>query len=257
MSVTTVQRIGLVNKSSKSIDISEITAVARALQIQVERDFGRIWGIQAQIIPFHEGDSIAPGIWPINIVDRPTGGLGIHLGEEDHKPYAEVQASDDPPWSSIASHELLEMLADPYGIKFRQGPDIDPDSDGHMVSYLVEVGDPCEIYSYNILGVEVSDFVTPEYYNSRAAPFESLDFTKRLIKPYEVPEGCYISWQDPIDRRWHQKKTSGEFVTSEREIDFKNPESRQDRDEAFGGEEQEIRHNLPKLLKAYQKRRKK
>jgi hypothetical protein len=53
--------------------------------------------------------------------------------------------------------------------------------------------------------------------------------------------------QDPIDRRWHQKNMSGEFVTSEREIDFKNPDSRKDRDYAFRGEEQELRHNLPKL----------
>lgn len=66
-----------------------------------------------------------------------------------------------------------------------------------------------------------------------------------------------MNWQDPLDRRWHQKNTSGEFVTSAREIDFKSPDPRLDRDLAFGGEEQEIRHNLPKLLNAYQKRRKK
>jgi hypothetical protein len=256
MSVSTGQRIGLINKSSKSIDFSEIIGVARALQIQVDRDFGPIWGVRAQITPFRQDDSIPPGVWPINIVDHPTGGLGIHLGEEERKPYAEVQASDDPPWSSIASHELLEMLADPYALSFKQAPSIDPDSDGHLVSYLVEVGDPCEIHSYSILNVEVSDFVTQQYYNPHAVPFESLDFMTRLHKPYEVPLGCYISWEDPLDRRWHQKNTSGEFVTSEKEIDFKdNP--RRNRDLAFGPEEEKIRHDLPKLLKAYQKRRNK
>ena len=141
------------------------------------------------------------------------------------------------------------MLADPYGNHFVRAPDIDPDSDAHLVSYLVEVGDPCEVFSYSIAGVKVSDFVTPEYYNVYAAEGEPLDHLGRLIHPLEVPAGCYISWIDPEDGRWHQKLPDGEFVTAARKAHrTRNP--RDDRDESFPADEE--RHDLPVLLERFE-----
>ena len=87
-------------------------------------------------------------------------------------------------------------------------------SDGHLVDYLVEVCDPCEVFTFEVKGVTVSDFVTPEYYNEHAAPGTSLDFLGRLSKPLEVPRGCYLSWMDPADLHWHQKLPDGRFVTA-------------------------------------------
>jgi hypothetical protein len=76
---------------------------------------------------------------------------------------------DTQDWPVTASHELLEILVDPLGHQFRRAPDIDPASDGHLIAYLVEVGDPCEVFSYPIGDVAVSDFVTPDYYDPKAA----------------------------------------------------------------------------------------
>jgi hypothetical protein len=241
------RRIGLINRSSKTIDFTEIASVVQALQTQIDRDFSAIWGIRAQILSLHQNDPIPHGVWPISVVNTPVGGLGIHL-DKNSKPYAQVKNTAD--WSITASHELLEMLVDPYGHRFVQGPDIDPTSDGHLVSYLVEVGDPCEVYFYNIGNVRVSDFVTVEYYNANAPKNDSFDFLRRLLKPYEVPKGCYISWQDPRDQRWHQKRPNGKFIRSESKVnDKKNP--RDDRDAAFGKDEENVRHDLPKLLMDY------
>src|SRR5207244_1062064 len=126
----------------------------------------------------------------------------------------------------------------------------DPSSDGHLVGYLVEVGDPCEIYEYDIDGVAVSDFVTPDYYDENAEAGTLLDFLARLGAPYEVPDGCYISWVDPEDQNWHQKQTDGSFARSRRKIDPKrNP--RDDRDDALGGDEKAGRHELSKIRAAY------
>jgi hypothetical protein len=94
--------------------------------------------------------------------------------------------------------------------------------------------------------------VTPDYYHAEIKN-GVFDFLSRLSNSFEVPQGCYISWQDHEDRRWHQKKTNGKFVTGEPIDTKKNP--REDRDSSFGEDEEKSRHNLPKILEAYHKSR--
>jgi hypothetical protein len=243
-----VRHIVLTNRSSQDISFAQLSEVAVALQTQVDRDFAPIWGIRAQIMPLNSGDQIPRRAWPIFIMDQSEAGLGVHL-DQHRKPFAEVQAGRD--WSITASHELLEMLVDPLGHRLVRAPDIDPHvHDGHLVSYLQEVCDPCEVFAYAIGQVGVSDFVTPDYYNPDAPEGAELDFLKRLSTPYEVPKGCYISWEDPLDGRWHQKKPDGTFVTAKERSDAKrNP--RDDRDHAFGDDEDDVRHDLRQILTAY------
>lgn len=246
-----VRHIVLINKSSAKIAFSDVDRVASALQMQLDRDFTPVWGRRAHISPLDSSESIPASAWPIRIVDAPVGGLGIHL-DRAHKPYAQVKPTSD--WSVTASHELLEMLADPFGNHFIQAPDIDPKSDGHLVQYLVEVGDPCEVYEYKIDGVAVSDFVTRDYYDESASTV-ALDFLGRLSKPYAVPKGCYISWQDPQDNHWHQKTPDGKFTTARTAIHPKrNP--RDDRDKAFGPTVEAERHDLPSIRAMYRPVRK-
>jgi hypothetical protein len=68
-----------------------------------------------------------------------------------------------------------------------------------------------------------------------------------------VPPGCYLSWQDPQDGRWHQKRPAGSFVTAEERVHpRRNP--REDRDGAFGGDQERGQHELPHILAAYRDR---
>jgi hypothetical protein len=234
------------NTTSSSIAFDEIVQVSQALQAQLDHDFSTVWGRHAHVLPLPRSQKIPPGAWPIYLVDRSSAGLGVHL-DKNGIPYAEVTA--DQQWSITASHELLEMLFDPLGNQFRQGPDIDPNAPRHLVSYLVEVADPCEIYSYKISGVSVSDFILSEYYDENADEGTPFDFLGKLSEPYSVPGGCYISWQDPLDDHWHQKTPDGQIITASRKINHnKNP--RDDRDDSFGEEEEEKRnrHNLSKIL---------
>lgn len=235
------RHLALTNRSSHAIPLATVSQVAQALQIQLDRDFTPVWGVAAIITAFDKGEKIPASHWPLRIVDRPVGGLGIHL-DRNHHPYAQIMATSD--WSVTASHEMVEMLVDPYGQKFISAPDIDPHSDHHQVRYLVEVGDPCEIWSYEIQGVALSDFVTPEYYNDHAPPGTAFDYLGRLSKPLEVPRGCYISWIDPADMHWHQKQPDGTFVTARPPVHpHRNP--REDRDHAFGNDP--ARHDLPAI----------
>ncbi len=232
-------QVVLVNHSSMVIPRSALRDVAAALSTQVNRDLLPEWKMSAAVAAGAPDAALPEGAWPINIVDRPVGGLGIHL-DHNGQPYAQVMATPD--WSITASHELLEMLVDPFGRQFKAGRDITPGAGNQRANYLVEVCDPCEVYTYDVEGVRVSDFVSHAYYDAAAMDGARLDFLGRLTKPLTVPRGCYLSWQNPGDGRWHQKRPDGTFVRSDGMIDpERNP--RDDRDAKLP-EEGGDRHDL-------------
>jgi hypothetical protein len=239
-------QVVLLNRSSLEIPRAELVNVAAALTIQAQRDLPAEWGMGAEVTAAAAGATPGTGTWPITIVDRPVGGLGIHL-DRKHQPYAQVMATAD--WSVTASHELLEMLVDPFGQQFMAGPDITPGSDGRRVNYLVEICDPCEVYAYDIDGVRVSDFVTRDYYNAAATVGAAIDFLGKLKTPFAVPRGCYLSWENPEDGRWHQKRPDGTFSRSEEKVDpRRNP--RDDRDVKLP-EEGGDRHDLEFIMASF------
>ena len=239
--------VTLQDQSSSGLTLSQLQDVTQALQIQLDRDFTPIWGVHAVVQALDRAEKVPAHAWPMTILDQSDAGLGVHL-DKNGKPFAEIQKGDD--WSITASHEMLELLVDPLGHKLRSDPDIDPASDGHQVQYLVEVGDPCEIFAYSINGINVSDFITPEFYDTNAAPGALFDFLGRLAKALDVPEGCYISWIDPEDGKWHQKQTDGTFITARAKA---NPKlsPRDQRDIAFSDDENKSRHDLLAIRRKY------
>ncbi|MDQ1519474.1 MAG: hypothetical protein QOI55_547, partial [Actinomycetota bacterium] len=86
--------------------------------------------------------------------------------------------------SVAASHEVVELLADPVCNHYVDG------LDGYM--YALEVADPTEGDSYTIGDVAVSNFVYPEYWNPWAkhenTKFDHLDL---ITRPFEVRENGY------------------------------------------------------------------
>ena len=242
-----IRHVTLQDQSSLNLTRSEVQDVTNALQIQLDRDFTPVWGVHAVVQALNQGENVPANAWPMTILDHSDAGLGVHL-DKNGKPFAEIQAGDD--WSITASHEMLEMLVDPLGRKLQSDPDIDPGADGHEVQYLVEVVDPCEIFSYPINGINVSDFITPEFYDTNAPAGTEFDFLGRLSQAFEVPQGCYISWFDPQDGRWHQKQPDGTFITARQQANpRKSP--RDQRDGAFSEDENRGRHNLLIIRRKY------
>jgi hypothetical protein len=100
---------------------SELTSVSAALQQQATHDFGPPWGVEATVDAFMSLYDVPLGYWPV-IVRRDiheSGAAGVHM-DQDGQPFALVQYG--PSWSLTASHECLEMLADPFGNRLRAGP---------------------------------------------------------------------------------------------------------------------------------------
>src|SRR5262249_14117390 len=137
---------------------------------------------------------------------------GFH--DKKGHPFAKVlYDAQTPVWTVAASHELLEMLADPSGNRVYVGPSL-REGQG-QVEYIMEVCDPCEAMdcAYIVNGVMVSDFYTPDFENSAATGAAQFDFTGKLTKPLQVVDGGYISWFDPISQSiWQQFVEKGKII---------------------------------------------
>jgi hypothetical protein len=179
--------------------------VSAALQKQASRDFGPMWEVSATVDAFEKLEDVPIGYWPMIIRDDIgfAGAAGIHL-DRDGQPFALIQTSAG--WSLTASHECLEMLADPFGNKLIAGPAPKQAKGQKRVEFLVEVCDPSEAakFGYTVNGILLSDFYTPHYFDPVSSPAVRYSFTGAIKKPREVLKGGYLSWHDPVTDHWFQ-----------------------------------------------------
>lgn len=194
---------------SPSVTLAQVSSVAASLQKQVTRDFGPLWGISATVDAFENLEAIPVDYWPVIVRDdiQQPGAAGFHTDDQG-QPFSLVQA--DAGWELTASHETLEMLADPFGNRTIAGaPPLGagaPVSEFKRVIYLVEVCDPCEEkqFAYEVNGVQLSDFITPHYYDPTGATGVQYSFRGSIKEPHTVLEGGYVSFGNPVDNHWYQ-----------------------------------------------------
>src|SRR5271156_3838926 len=100
----------------------QIAAVVPDLQIQVSRDFAPVWGIDCTLSFVGKGKTPPTGSWWLVILDDSTqeGSLGFHETTSQGLPCGKVFAKSDiqygMSWSVTVSHELLELLVDPFTV---------------------------------------------------------------------------------------------------------------------------------------------
>lgn len=186
-----------------------LAPVAAALQKQVQRDFAPIWKVSATVAAFPTLAATPEGYWPIVIKDDigAPDALGYHT-DEHNQPKSLVVAADG--WATTCSHELLEMLADPFGNRLWQAQSpVEPEE---RVRILVEVCDPCEAnqFNYEIDGVAVSDFATPAWYHTVDRLGATYSFAGHLVEPRKIETGGYVSWVD-AEGDWFQQTWFGEL----------------------------------------------
>jgi hypothetical protein len=162
--------IAIVNRSTVLTDAA-ITAVIPAIQKQISSQLASAWNVDA-VLSFVGlgGPTPAAGNWALTITDNtddPAGDLGYHSSDANG-PYAKVFAKTSldaqQEWSSVLSHELLEMLVNPLGCLAAFIPW--DDSGVRGTYYDLEVCDPVypKDQCYSIDNVLVSDFVFPAWF---------------------------------------------------------------------------------------------
>lgn len=188
-------KMAIINASTVVTDESQVKKVVAALQKQVSRDFAPVWGIDADLRYVPKGGKPKPDEWWLAILDDSdqAGALGYHDVTRQGLPLGKVFAKTDQvygeQWSVTASHELLEMLADPNInlTVFEEAA-----SGGRMYAY--EVCDACEAeaFAYRIDGVLVSDFVYPSWFESFRQQGSQFDHSKKISRPFQLLKGGYI-----------------------------------------------------------------
>ena len=165
-----------------------IKEVAAAVQRQITRDFAPVWSVNATVDPFISLRDVPPGYWPVVVRDDLPGMdvIGIHLDDKG-QPFALVKYSRT--WSLTVSHEVLEMIVDPWGNRLTPGGSPLPGQG--LVELLVEVCDPSGDveHAYTVNGHLVSDFVMPSYYEPLAVPGARYSFTGAITRPRDIATG--------------------------------------------------------------------
>lgn len=205
-----VNHTALVSES-KLISQKDLMVVSAALQKQAVRDLGPIWDVSATVDAFERLEDVPLGYWPMILRDDIgfDGAAGIHL-DKDGQPFALITASDTvDEWSLTASHEVCEMLVDPFGNRLVAGDSPKPDQG--RVMFLVEVCDPSESadFAYTSNGILVSDFYTPHYFDPMVALGVRYSFTDAVKEPRDVLPGGYLSWIDSESDEWWQETWFG------------------------------------------------
>lgn len=198
-----VINVAVVSESKlETYDFTHTAILAAALQQQVTRDFSPLWNVYATVSAFEKLDHVPQGYWPIIIRDE-SDVRGAHQ-DRLNQPFAIVRTRDnDVPLS--CSHELLEMLVDPYLNRLVTSLSLRVNSKGdHFpVEYLVEICDPCGgfQFGYPVNGLVLCDFVTPRYFDDTQFQCTRYSFTGAVTAPKQILPGGYLTWYDrSIDR---------------------------------------------------------
>jgi hypothetical protein len=155
----------------------------------------------------------------IYITDYGNQGFGgVHEDDQVQHfdiPWALITVTDQN-WTITLSHEVLELLADPWGSRFVVQSQY-PISGWPSQDWIVEVCDACEAEALAYAGtggVLVSDFVLPAYFNISIPAATPLDFKGHLFRntklqptaqfPFPMNQGGYLSFINPTTNDFRQ-----------------------------------------------------
>lgn len=215
-------QFAVVNRSSL-VSGADVAMMSNAVELQILDDAGDAWGY-GNVKYYVDESQISEGHWIITILDDPdqADALGYHLeaagkvkGFVFARPVLEagggILDGKGTPYSvsSVLSHEILEMLADPF-VNAWWGR-----TDGTLIA--AEICDPVEgdTYTKTILGhpVLVSNFVFPKYTDPETS-LSDRSFSDRLdmMGKLSTPLSCGVGGYLIVQRGGEQSEEYGELM---------------------------------------------
>lgn len=213
-------QIAVVNASNLADE--DVAEGMTALQRQVSEDFAPVWHTDAQLhlVTREEarGHVKFKDRWGLVLVDKHVVSEWLkseQLGTNRLRGYHDLTSHGLPmgrvlvdqlrpgqDWTHVASHELLEMLADPdcNATVFKHP------SATELLFYAREVCDPCAGYEdrYEKCGRVVSDFVFPTWFEPAAPVRGETKFDERglIDEPFKVRPHGYIGVFQASTNAW-------------------------------------------------------
>jgi hypothetical protein len=159
-----------------------------AMQVYIDEHIVPVWGTPAKLV---ETTDFVKGAWAMVFLDTADapGALAYHDltpdGLPESKVFVKTTLDDHELVSVSASHELVEMLVDPATNLMTTGPD-------PKTMYAYESADPVEALSFDIQGMQMSDFIYPSYFEAfHKAGSVKFDHLNKVKKPFQILSGGY------------------------------------------------------------------
>jgi len=207
-------QVAIWNRSTVLTD-EQVQAAVPAFQIAVSRDFAPLWKTDALLTFVPKTGTPAPGSWIMQVVDDSTqkGVLGFHQVDATNLPQSFVFARTDQQyglnWEVTLTHELFEMMLDPYALACTF--DQSSDTAGRLIPWEAADAVEADALAYIVDGVPISDFILPAWFDTSLAPGSvKFDFCGHLTKALSVAPGGYLSiFQVQTGGPWSQINADG------------------------------------------------
>ena len=195
-------QIAVINEST-AISDGDVQKMIPAFDQQWNKDLRTVWGVDDATFKFiPKGQTPPKGSWWCVFLDNSdqAGALAYHdltnEGLPISKVFVKTLIQDKASISVGATHELCEMAVDTWLNSAYQDP--------HGTFWAGEVCDPVESdkYGYEIGGVLVTDFITPNWFAHEHA-HGAIDLKNHARTAFQVLSGGYAQRFDPR-RGWVQ-----------------------------------------------------
>lgn len=230
--------ISIINHTRGKISDEEIQNALRAINRQIAEDFEPHWSMGATLrLEGMSGTKVTPqsaadmrGDAIIYIRDKVAvdDALGYHVTNNRGIPFGfvftDLAKKLGESWTATLSHEALELLADPEVNLLVAGPHPqDPDLE---VFHWYEMCDAVQDESYDIDGVQVSNFVLPLYFTGGDESGGRNDFlgrkhSKDTLSSFGVTPGGYIGFFNPATGE-HETYSHEDDERAQRRMKIKN-----------------------------------
>jgi hypothetical protein len=206
--------ISILNFTNGKIKDADLQSCIRAINRQIAEDFEPYWSFGAQLrlegrtgtkpsktaLPDLRGDAVLY-LWDEVDVDD---ALGYHDSNQRGIPFGfvftELSKKLGESWTVTLSHEALELVGDAQANLLVQGPH--PAHPDQTVFHWFEMCDAVQAETYQIDGVEVSNFVLPLYFTADEQPGGRNDFLSRphdgkSLRSFGINPGGYVGFFNP------------------------------------------------------------
>ena len=205
-----IPTIACFNKADTPLGIG-LGKLIRAMQSYVDEHVAPVWGTPATL---KQTTDFEDGAWAMVFLDDADepGTLAYHDLTPEGLPLSKVFVKTTIEAGELvsmsASHELVEMLVDPAINMYTTGPNPSitytytyksaiPVKELKLpvevnVMYAYESADPVEAESFQVNGVEMSDFVYPAYFEDFHRPRSvKFDHKNKVTRPFQLLRGGY------------------------------------------------------------------
>lgn len=181
--------------NAANVPDEEVTAFVQAAEEYIDKYLVPFWpdvgGSRIRCYPLGVG---VGGDVPLVLAPNTTqaGSLGFHDKTATGLPTGIVELDScrryGVPWTVAATHEIAELLIDPYLTQFVQiGPR----------SYPKEIADPVTANRFMIGTVAVANVTTPAYWDPHSPPGSRFDIMGLATAPLPtIPKDGWLEWSE-------------------------------------------------------------